>query len=181
MDITTPFQKLFEVQEDLEKNREWNTKVTREINAALTRIFLVLFSGMNPHTKRLLAYSFAFSFSPPLIKPCPSIGPLDAAEIPSAARPRYLVTVDKAAEFEAPCELLAAKYQVVLERMQMWRPQDHLSEGPSGLCSGLFSKDVANLADKVPYLTYCYGRAAAEPATCKVSITAKQRWKQSFV
>ena len=141
-------------------------------------------------TKRLLAYSFAFSFSPPpppppppLIKPCPSIGLLDAAEIPSAARPRYLVTVDKAAEtaLEAPCELLAAKYQVVLERMQMWRPQDHLSEGPSGLCSGLFSKDVATLADKVPYLTYCYGRAAAEPATCKVSITAKQRWKQSFV
>ncbi|KAL5489656.1 hypothetical protein EMCRGX_G018774 [Ephydatia muelleri] len=139
MDTTTPFQKLFELREDIDRNREWNARVTKEINAALTRIFLVPFC--------------------------------DVADLPSTARPKYVVAVEPAstAGLEASRELLATKYQVVLKRMQLWRPQEHLWEGHSGMSGGLFAKDVAILVDKVPYLSFCYGRAAAEPATCKVT------------
>ena len=185
METSTPFQKLFELQEDLEKNREWSTRVTKEINSALTRIFLVVFSGIYSsacamHIRFFYGehiYTSPFASLPLslLTNPWPSSGLSDVAEMPSSVRPKYAVTIDKATKpaLDLSCELLATKYQIIAERMQMWRPQDCLLEGPSGLSSGLFSKDVAILADKVPYLAYCYGRASVEPEACKVSVTMK--------
>lgn len=120
--------------------------------------------------RRLIRVTFCFVLS--LHTSLSTLWPLDVADLPSTARPKYVVAVEPAstAGLEASRELLATKYQVVLKRMQLWRPQEHLWEGHSGMSGGLFAKDVAILVDKVPYLSFCYGRAAAEPATCKVSV-----------